>query len=156
MQDQEIIEVSPQRQIIPKLSLDESYDLFLNFKEKNGISPKIFKKISCKHCKRLEANSPRSIDTKKATSVTSENETRTKPVNNIKHLIKSNSNCLQDDMVENRGETQTNILYRSESDEESINLILELDDSVESFENSKNIHLDLDDLIYNIIGKLFF
>jgi len=146
LQEQENKEVSPQSQIFPKLNLDESYDLFVNFKEKNAISPRVFKKISCKHCKRLEQNSPRSLGTK---NVTAEKEIRTSITTAV-----NVSNTSQDEKHDSK-DTGIHSQDRSESeDDESINLVLELDvdpinESVQDWENHEN----LEDLIFYIIGK---
>lgn len=139
---------------MPKLSLDESYELFLNFKEKNAISPKLFKKISCRHCKRLEANSPRSLDNKKAPN---ENGTRINFGKNLVTVMKNVPQTQRDDMLNCHVDIKKNIPNKIESDDDSINLILELDDSLnESIQNSNYNSSNLDDLIYNIIGMLTF
>jgi hypothetical protein len=151
LQEQENKEVSQQSQIFPKLNLDESYDLFFNFKEKNAISPRAFKKISCKHCKRLEQNSPRSLGTK---NVTAEKEIRTSI--SITTMVNV-SNTSQDEKHDSK-DTGIHSQDKSDSeDDESINLVLELDaDSInESIQDLKN-HDNLEDLIFYIIGKFYF
>jgi hypothetical protein len=153
LRDQEKKDEPSQTQIIPKLSLDESCELFLNFKEKNAISPKLFKKISCRHCKRLEANSPRSLDNKKTPN---ENGTRISFGKNEVNLMRNVPQIQRDDMLNSHVDILKNIPVKIESDDESINLILELDDSLnESIQNSNYNSSNLDDLIYNIIGLFF-